>query len=1130
MSKIISAQQGVSQDNSAETITIIGEKFNRRLGKRIYRDPATGELAKQDFKSAMHVSHTVRKIKDLPSAFELYREIASKPSFATVRGEFLPHNIIVELDEARKLRLKQTKAELAALPKEQIGEDEALANKRELLRARIEDDSISLYEVYEKKNRDKTPASVPYYLRRQELMYPDRPKHLLILDIDRYRVSDDPIVWTPETIPEIIDKALFEELGIRDVEYFYQLSSSAAVPFKGKENIFSGKVFMWLEKPLDGFELRAWWKNRTALLQERDNDPKRVCRIDKSLFTNNQICYITPPEFDGVSDPIADLAEIFGEFPRLAYISKPKKTLIIPEYEEIKEAGRISRENCEFDDEGTHDDREYAFNRPGIVGATNRAWPMSDFINKKASDKFTIHNNRGRVSWNDPRTSGGSGGCKILPGNTTLHIGHNSSPFDHPATVFDIVQELMCDGSFGRAVEEVLRWEGVQEQLAQADFDIDAIPQVAIIPTSRAKEVGVAKVRPLETPESIAAKYPSPYQDFKTPDLECSYFYKKLGRVWWLHEKRIEKNRTNKKGLDIGDYAGTEPLFSPVIILEEAVCAKTKRETVKFLLRNPDGEDVSKEIARGEVTKHNLPKVLGDLGWRYKPKTGYDDGPAERFVEHVMGNASTARVVSLPARGWDDGLSCFAIPADGSVVGAASVDGRKRRLATEQVLPEKIGRGGSMEGWQKAVTLAVGAKKVPHWSLGVAAGFCGPLMELLKLPTRGVVLSATTTTGKTVALSLAVSPWGHPSVDNVGGLATSFKVTKGGVEVVATRADGTILALDELHLAPKRELNNVIYTISHGGGTEGKTQTGGIRENLYSWTTFAFITGEKTPEEYINSVGGEALGGGADVRLWGIPVDGYNNDKSLKDLVARFETEGTFNNYGVAGKIFVEGLFHSGLVADPTWLRAEHARIISEITTKSTSAKNTRTAAIPAVLILAAQLLARFDMLGKETCNKIESDILGLWKIYLKGPVAKTEDGMIEKVRSYLLSHLGETIFNVSEAKDKTTKAKEGYYDDNMYWIFSNTLAKAAGDKVTAAEVARVLRVNKYIPEPTSGKNLARRIPKVGGNAYPLYIERLGTKTEGDKEHTFVIQKGFPCPDKAELDGFTESPQTDNPI
>src|SRR4051812_6505415 len=111
-------------------------------------------------------------------------------------------------------------------------------------------------------------------------------------------------------------------------------------------------------------------------------------------------------------------------------------------------------------------------------------------------------------------------------------------------------------------------------------------------------------------------------------------------------------------------------------------------------------------------------------------------------------------------------------------------------------------------------------------------------------------LSGLTSSGKTTAQRLAVSAWSRAALTARDSLLQSARATANGVELLASRSNGTVLALDELGHVSGKELGKIIYSLAGGVGKTRMTADAQLRPS-YSWSTFVLLSAEKSLEEKV---------------------------------------------------------------------------------------------------------------------------------------------------------------------------------------------------------------------------------------------------------------------------------------
>lgn len=193
-------------------------------------------------------------------------------------------------------------------------------------------------------------------------------------------------------------------------------------------------------------------------------------------------------------------------------------------------------------------------------------------------------------------------------------------------------------------------------------------------------------------------------------------------------------------------------------------------------------------------------------------------------------------------------------------------------------------------------------------------------------------------TGKTVALMLAASVWGDPTM---GRYIQTFNSTMVGQEKTAAFLNSLPMLIDELQLAKdhRGRLQFNVYALAQGVGRTRGTKTGGI-EKTPTWGNCILTTGESPL-----TVGGD--GEGALNRV--IDIECRASETVITDGM---RVSGALKkSYGHAGKLFVNNLTKAGIMDKAKgWFED----IFKELSKSDTTEKQ----AIPAALIIVADRLA----------------------------------------------------------------------------------------------------------------------------------------------------------------------------
>ena len=248
---------------------------------------------------------------------------------------------------------------------------------------------------------------------------------------------------------------------------------------------------------------------------------------------------------------------------------------------------------------------------------------------------------------------------------------------------------------------------------------------------------------------------------------------------------------------------------------------------------------------------------------------------------------------------------------------------------------ESIQEKGSRKKWLDCVR-SVRAGKTPGNVIArimLAASFASALVKPCNCLPFFVHLWGGSETGKTVGLLLAASVWADPEI---GKYIQTFNATDVSKELGAAFYNSLPLILDELQLVKdnRKDFDRMIYQLSEGvGRTRGK-KTGGLQKTP-TWRSCVLTTGE-------HPIISPSSGAGAINRTLEIDCHDIHLFDDPKWVAVTL-----YNNYGFAGREFVERLMDDKAIEDA---RSLQAAMQDELKTDDTMDKQTASAA----LILAA--------------------------------------------------------------------------------------------------------------------------------------------------------------------------------
>ncbi|GEM_PF-772902 len=216
---------------------------------------------------------------------------------------------------------------------------------------------------------------------------------------------------------------------------------------------------------------------------------------------------------------------------------------------------------------------------------------------------------------------------------------------------------------------------------------------------------------------------------------------------------------------------------------------------------------------------------------------------------------------------------------------------------------------GSEDEWKTIIQKDV----IGHMALEtvLAASFAAPVAAWLNLEQKGDVdsllisLVGNSSSGKTTAAILAVSPFGNPNISQ-DGLIQSFNGTINALQAAIAENYGVPIVFDEtsMHTMGATNLTSFIYKLAQNKEKARLNKESELKDHQ-AWCTVIFFTGE-------GSILKQAKNNeGLSVRLFEFKNIKWTDDADHSERIK----VGLLNNYGYAGATFVEHLIHCGVDA-----------------------------------------------------------------------------------------------------------------------------------------------------------------------------------------------------------------------
>ncbi|MGJ5029090.1 DUF927 domain-containing protein [Bradyrhizobium sp. HKCCYLS2038] len=548
---------------------------------------------------------------------------------------------------------------------------------------------------------------------------------------------------------------------------------------------------------------------------------------------------------------------------------------------------------------------------------------------------------------------------------------------------------------------------------------------------------------------------------------------------------RVYKNAgKDRRGQDRWEAVATP--FGPVARLryldqEEAFGLRVHVEAMDDRIRAVDFDRAS--LAR--VGASEIKAALFAAGLR-------TEGDGDSLAAQILKAADPDDEIVVVSRpGWHrvDGMDhpMFVTPG-----GSALSDDKARLELATAARFGSVARG-TIEGWKAAVAAAAEVRGCPHFLLGVLCGFAGVVQSLAGLDSCGINLSGLSSSGKTTAQRLAVSPWTSPSIG--AGLLQSMRSTENAIEVLAQAASGTVLALDELAHADGRAVARLIYAIAGGQG-KARLTAGALLKQRYAWSTYAVLSSECSLEEKVRSDGASWIAGMA-VRI--VDVDVTDVDRTVPTELMR-AIAGVEKHFGHAGPFFVAKLIERQRHHATDVLREEIIEAARKLAGPKSDAARLRAATCLALPLVAGRLAQDFDLLPWSI--DLDGAIHWAWERFTRSSDADAlapDEQAIANIRAWIAERWDVTIKSVDTGTDYydrklNNREAVAWYDATAIYLPVQRLREASGETLKAQQIVKALIDRNLLAKRHSAKRATvRHVPQVGRiDAYALKRQEFG--------------------------------------
>lgn len=336
---------------------------------------------------------------------------------------------------------------------------------------------------------------------------------------------------------------------------------------------------------------------------------------------------------------------------------------------------------------------------------------------------------------------------------------------------------------------------------------------------------------------------------------------------------------------DMGVSDGDDVACShPIMPVERLVNIDTGVEKLKIAFRRGNGQWRSIIAEKSVLASRQKILALSDMGVSVNSETApnlvrYLSEVEDRNYDKIPQSKSIGRLGYIKGEGFSPYVDGLIFDGDLSF----------------RDLFQSVSQHGDFKTW---IAIAKECRQMSTTAkIVLAASFASPLLDILgALPFYVHLWGVDSGTGKTVALMLAASVWGDPTV---GKYVKTFDATAVGLEKTAAFLNHLPLCLDELQLNKdgKGRISHDVYKLAQGVGRTRGSKFGGV-ERTPTWKNTILTTGE-------SPLTNQNAGAGAVNRV--IDIECKASEAVITDGMRVANTIKA--NYGWAGNDFVTALY-----------------------------------------------------------------------------------------------------------------------------------------------------------------------------------------------------------------------------
>jgi len=350
-----------------------------------------------------------------------------------------------------------------------------------------------------------------------------------------------------------------------------------------------------------------------------------------------------------------------------------------------------------------------------------------------------------------------------------------------------------------------------------------------------------------------------------------------------------------------------------------------------------------------------------------------------------------------------------------------------------------------------------------------------------------------------LALKIGCSVWGGEDY------AQNWKTTDNHLEAIAQAHNDLFMGVDELSQAKSELVGDIIYMLGNGHGKGRATRNAEARPTK-KWITCFYSSSEKSVSECM-ALSGKKANAGQEVRLLDIPAD--TGKHGIFENLHGFDNGAEFSKYlcqavkEYHGQVGIQYL--SQIIIDleelPESLRSGRTAFVKSVCPVGADGQVVRAAGFFGIVAAAGEYASSVGLTGCEPKQATDAAVVNFkaWLNQRGGHGAKEIDRILEDMRLYFENH-GDSRFANKDKDDRVIINRAGYYDDDHYYVLTETFQKEIL-KGHSFNLAKKVLIEQRILLTDSGSDRRTRKISVDGkkiNVFVIHRDRLNGVDEND--------------------------------